>query len=225
MLESFVHWCIDIANRKLTELWYKLTGARLSFILDPLFYTPIDSRFKQEIAASPMWSTNSLAEKLLTVAGVCAHPSIAAGRFELDASISRMYLIDGYALMCTAAGGPSYTYGRGNTVLTKEHLATAPLPMGWYLVTNDERLRFVALARERDALQATQLNLYFSACRQYEIASKLVDCCAPVDDLCSICLDDSGDEWKKLPACGHKFHKNCITRISHQTCPLCRAAF
>jgi len=41
---------------------------------------------------------------------------------------------------------------------------------------------------------------------------------------CSICIDtDNTSEWSILP-CGHKFHRECISKwlLTNQTCPICR---
>ncbi|KAG0532567.1 hypothetical protein BDA96_04G118300 [Sorghum bicolor] len=44
--------------------------------------------------------------------------------------------------------------------------------------------------------------------------------------LCAVCLEDvqRGETVRRLPACGHLFHKDCIDMWlhSHTTCPLCR---
>uniref|UniRef100_A0A0D9VE96 RING-type E3 ubiquitin transferase n=1 Tax=Leersia perrieri TaxID=77586 RepID=A0A0D9VE96_9ORYZ len=44
--------------------------------------------------------------------------------------------------------------------------------------------------------------------------------------LCSVCLEDvqAGEMVRRLPACGHLFHVDCIDMWlhSHSTCPLCR---
>lgn len=44
--------------------------------------------------------------------------------------------------------------------------------------------------------------------------------------LCAVCLEDvrQGETVRRLPACGHLFHKDCIDMWlhSHTTCPLCR---
>ncbi|KAI3783685.1 hypothetical protein L1987_42771 [Smallanthus sonchifolius] len=50
-----------------------------------------------------------------------------------------------------------------------------------------------------------------------------------VDDICSICLFEFGDEdvVSQLDACHHVFHKCCIMRCldhGHFTCPLCRSS-
>ncbi|KAI5076995.1 hypothetical protein GOP47_0009060 [Adiantum capillus-veneris] len=43
---------------------------------------------------------------------------------------------------------------------------------------------------------------------------------------CAVCLSEyqEGELLKRLPACGHLFHKGCIDMwlFSHSTCPLCR---
>nr|CAB3449482.1 unnamed protein product [Digitaria exilis] len=45
--------------------------------------------------------------------------------------------------------------------------------------------------------------------------------------LCSVCLEDveAGEVVRRLPACGHLFHVECIDMWlhSHATCPLCRS--
>ncbi|CAD6251254.1 unnamed protein product [Miscanthus lutarioriparius] len=44
--------------------------------------------------------------------------------------------------------------------------------------------------------------------------------------LCAVCLEDvqRGETVRRMPACGHLFHKDCIDMWlhSHTTCPLCR---
>jgi hypothetical protein len=39
-------------------------------------------------------------------------------------------------------------------------------------------------------------------------------------DTCSICLEDSNEVQLN---CGHVFHKDCITQIIKNSCPMCRA--
>ena len=38
---------------------------------------------------------------------------------------------------------------------------------------------------------------------------------------CSICLEYSGCQKIKLE-CGHEFHLECISKITNNSCPLCR---
>jgi hypothetical protein len=218
MLKPLLQWC--------TALWYRLIGGRLCFMLDPLFYKPIDLNFRQVIAASPMWSTFGLAEHLLTVLGVCVHPSITRGRFELDPFITRDHVITGYAFMCISAGMPFYARRAGYKILTREHLVSnGTLPEGWIFVSEMDRLWFIDLAEERNMQRSLRLSLYFTACKENAITERLADCSAD-DTECSICLgNDPAYEWKKIPACGHKFHRMCIAKIKQTTCPLCRAAF
>ncbi|XP_040376331.1 RING-H2 finger protein ATL39-like [Oryza brachyantha] len=44
--------------------------------------------------------------------------------------------------------------------------------------------------------------------------------------LCAVCLEDvqRGETARRLPACGHLFHRDCVDMWlhSHTTCPLCR---
>ncbi|KAJ1278770.1 hypothetical protein BS78_04G104300 [Paspalum vaginatum] len=44
--------------------------------------------------------------------------------------------------------------------------------------------------------------------------------------LCAVCLEDvrRGETVRRLPACGHLFHRDCVDMWlhSHTTCPLCR---
>ncbi|KAL5211531.1 hypothetical protein ABZP36_022378 [Zizania latifolia] len=44
--------------------------------------------------------------------------------------------------------------------------------------------------------------------------------------LCAVCLEDvqRGETVRRLPACGHLFHKDCVDMWlhTHATCPLCR---
>ncbi|KQK21771.1 hypothetical protein BRADI_1g63000v3 [Brachypodium distachyon] len=44
---------------------------------------------------------------------------------------------------------------------------------------------------------------------------------------CAVCICElkDGDTGRHLPACGHRFHAECVDRWfrSHATCPLCRA--
>lgn len=41
---------------------------------------------------------------------------------------------------------------------------------------------------------------------------------------CTVCMEGEGGGGKKVPACGHVFHENCISRwlSVHNSCPLCR---
>ncbi|TVU33277.1 hypothetical protein EJB05_25070, partial [Eragrostis curvula] len=49
---------------------------------------------------------------------------------------------------------------------------------------------------------------------------------AGASPLCAVCLEDvqRGETVRRLPACGHLFHKECVDMWlhSHATCPLCR---
>ena len=44
--------------------------------------------------------------------------------------------------------------------------------------------------------------------------------------LCAVCLEDArcGEAVRRLPACGHLFHRDCVDMWlhAHTTCPLCR---
>ena len=45
------------------------------------------------------------------------------------------------------------------------------------------------------------------------------------DEVCSICLESTDDQWISLKVCGHVFHKACIAKWRQSTCPLCRVNF
>ena len=217
MLKRILQWFV--------RLWFWLTGVKKQFLLDPLFFSPIDTRFRQKVVASPMWSSSTFAIQLLTKAGVCVHPSMTAGRLTLDPSISRTHVAEGYASMCIiAAGPPIYQHASGRwDALSWVSMASAPLPEGWSRISEQERLSYAALADEQYEIRWRQIILYGSQCNRQQITAQLVDC-DPVDEECCICLDQGEKQWAFLRVCKHRFHVECITEITQLKCPLCRTA-
>ena len=130
----------------------------MHFFLDPLFFTPIDLRFQRKVVASPLFPVSVLARRLLTRCGVCAHASMTEGNCVLDPNVTRMELVSGYASLCVAAGKPYFGWS-GGLVLSEERLATVPLPDGWRLLGQHERLRLADLFEQRDTLQLQRANL------------------------------------------------------------------
>jgi hypothetical protein len=149
MLIQTLRWCL----RLLIERLCLLAGAKKHYVLDPLFFTPIDCRFKRKVIASPLWTASVFAEKLLTKCGVCVDVSVITG--VLDPSITRAVLVAGYADMCVAVGLPCFGWNFTGVVLSKERFATAPLPVAsaWILVGEDERIRYAALLEGRALLR------------------------------------------------------------------------
>ena len=83
---------------------------------------------------------------------------MVVGECVLDPSVTRPTLVSGYACMCIAAGKP-YFGKSGGRILSNERLATAPLPDGWRLITEQERLWFVAFFEQRDTLRQQRADL------------------------------------------------------------------
>ena len=106
------------------------------------------------------------------------------------------------------------------------------------------RHRRAALRRDRLAGARRRLDAAAAGC-----ACRLVDGAAPGDvppafayecgpadaegggkpgggALCAVCLEDvrRGEAVRRLPACGHLFHRDCVDMWlhAHTTCPLCR---
>ncbi|OEL29809.1 hypothetical protein BAE44_0009170 [Dichanthelium oligosanthes] len=97
-----------------------------------------------------------------------------------------------------------------------------------------------AARRADDAAGASALQRAGCACRPvgaatvdvppsftYECAADAEDSGKPGDSTpCAVCLGDvqRGETVRRLPACGHLFHKECVDMWlhSHTACPLCR---
>ena len=206
-----------------TALWFRLTGAKKYYMLDPLFYMPIDANFKRNAIGSELWTATGFAEKLLLRSGVCVHPSMITGLFQLHPSISRDQLVAGYADMCMASANPYYKRGGHRfTVLSRALFATAPLPQGWSLIMEQDWIRFLQLYEQRRETQNRENELHVLQTIQQQVNNNTTECAAPGDDDCSICLQDAGN-WVSLRKCGHKFHSVCILQITQPVCPLCRA--
>jgi hypothetical protein len=62
------------------------------------------------------------------------------------------------------------------------------------------------------------------------LTQELIDLIKEIDadpgEVCSICLENfsEGQQAKKLPNCGHQFHKNCIALwlLRSRICPFCK---
>jgi hypothetical protein len=219
MLNRLYTW---FKNSTIT-LWYILTGAKKFYLVDPLFYLPIDANFKRIATGSALWTANGFAEKLLLRYGVCVHPSMTSGLFRLHPSISRDQLVAGYADMCMASATPFYKRdGEYFNTLPRALFVTAPLPWGWSLIRGEDWIGFLHLYEQRRENQTHENELHVLQTIQQQVKNNLTECDAPDDDDCSICLQDAGD-WVKVRKCGHRFHSACILNIAQPVCPLCRA--
>lgn len=169
MWAQTLRWCLLFVIERLCLFF----GAKKHYLLDPLFYTPIDCCFKRKVIASPLWTASVFAEKLLTKCGVCVDASMITG--DLDPSITRSVLVQGYADMCVAVGMPCFGRKFTGVVLSRERFSTAPLPESWILVGEQERIRYAALFEERALLrrQTEALNR--------RLRFKVSRTCLPVD--------------------------------------------
>ena len=136
----------------LVELLYRFLGARKVFVYDPLFCIRITPAFKRWAIDSYLWPQPSIvAERLLSKFGICAYASLLTGAH--DPSVTRTQLVSGYADMCVAVATPCFLWNNAPTpFLSKHHLTTAPLPEGWCLVTESERMRYALFFQRRVVL-------------------------------------------------------------------------
>jgi hypothetical protein len=218
MFTPFLLWC--------ASLWPRLTGVEQRQCVDPVFRIRVDARFKHNVSTSDMWQTDILAKRLLTEIGVCAHPSVLMLNRELDRSISRMHLIEGYVSMCLAVreGVSYYTLSeeQSEKVLPGTRIASSALPEGWTRVAEEDRLNFVQQMMLRNERRTEQLRQYSMRWVKNEVKRKLTACVPTTNEECAICLNQEG-VWKVLPVCGHMFHEDCIVKVNPLICPLCRA--
>ena len=158
MLNHWFTWAVNI----LMALWYILTGATKFYPFDFHFFLYIDANFKRNAIGSARWtSPNGLAEMLLLRYGVCAHPSMISGLFQLHPSITRDQIVAGYADMCMASAIPFYKRDGAEhwNSLPRDLFVAAPLPLGWSIIRGEDWIRVKHFYQQRRRARANGLQM------------------------------------------------------------------
>jgi len=91
----------------------------------------------------------------------------------------------------------------------------------------DQLSDFTSLSSGRNGLSPAEIRALPSSTKPRESGfADMSQCCAGSDAECSICLHclNPGDEIRRLPTCGHSFHRSCIDLwlLRSADCPLCK---
>ena len=165
---------IELCERTADWVWLRYVRATgqwvpKRYVLDPLFHIAIGGQnYKLRIIGASMWRTApSFAEKLLTVCGVCVHPSLVEGECRPDERMlgTRDELVAAYADLCLAVA-PPFIRRRlyPKVVLTRAMLLPHQqlLPAGWRMIVSEEEWRRCKeIYAEREVRTRAQLNLYY----------------------------------------------------------------